>query len=188
MNTNEIKVSDYDMESNISLVNIVCKQTKEINFLKINALAQEMKINELMKIIDIMVIVSPSIDSHMVTSKDLSIQNNNSPSVIEKDEVLAYHESTILWANIQKTSLMSKITEMRNIRKEEAEIVRLRVEAEKKKKAINDMLDRVLISEKTSTKEENLIQLEDTLSQELLITKTAVIIERKNIKSCNFFK
>jgi hypothetical protein len=70
MNTNQVKVSEYDLGITTVVLNgastnassstaLLKNQTKQIGLLKAHALSQEIKINELIKIVDIMVSPEP---------------------------------------------------------------------------------------------------------------------------------
>jgi hypothetical protein len=79
MNTNKIKVSEYDLVSNIYLTNIVYNQTKEINLLKTNAVTQEMKINDMLARI---IILEETTKNNKIELDNL--KSNSGPLIFEE--------------------------------------------------------------------------------------------------------
>jgi len=148
-------------------------QEKEIDFLKKNALAQEIKINELSKIVDMLMVASPHIDINRSNSETkrafgeiMAYGNGRAPEDNERcitNGILStgWYGITIMAREI----IQAKIKEIEeNERKAQAEIVRLKVEAqeklkaqelaEAKEKAMKDMMARVALLEENAKKEE----------------------------------
>jgi hypothetical protein len=161
------------------LNNQINNLNKEISFLKTNALAQEIKINELIKNISMIVMASPEpqcIRHHYTApfpawngagnetwQKDCPENNPSNMTSIYSENIKLYHD-------FQTTTIQLHITQLREKRKAEAvEKIRLEVEdkekakakiiAENKDKAIKDMLARVIIVEEAVKREE--LSLED---------------------------
>jgi hypothetical protein len=155
-------------------------QEKEIDYLKKNALAQEIKINDLSKLVDVL-IVAPRKGSVDCSGRDPValrawceiMQGGGEYTETEKqteiNAVISERNMNCFMGSIAKHGhkiILAKEQEIRNAETARiAEVARLRVEAqeklkaeelaEKKEKAMKDMMARVTLLEETAKKEED---------------------------------
>ena len=149
-------------------------QEKEIDFLKKNALAQEIKINELSKIVDMLMVrlAIPSItqiendrETKRAIGEIMTYGNEWAPEVNKRLIAEGLQPERYGITKMAREIIEAKREEIKeNERKAQAEIVRLQVEAqeklkaqelaETKEKAMKDMMARVALLEENAKKEE----------------------------------
>jgi hypothetical protein len=153
-------------------------QEKEIDYLKKNALAQEMKINDLSKLVDALIVAAcknRADCSNPVTVRAYCEimtgggEYTETEKQTEINAVISERNMNCFMGSIAKHGhkiILAKEQEIRNAETARiAEVARLRVEAqeklkaeelaEKKEKAMKDMMARVALLEETAKKEED---------------------------------
>ena len=146
-------------------------QEKEIDYLKKNALAQEIKINDLSKIVDMLFLcgnADPQFGGSSWQEGHMNQAKRQGQAAVDnvKDEISVYKDYVNKFIETRNIILASNVSQIKDMRERKAaEIVRLQVEAqeklkaqelaEKKEKAMKDMMARVTLLEETAKKEED---------------------------------
>jgi hypothetical protein len=193
-------------------------QEKEIDYLKKNALAQEMKINELSKLVDVLIVaqVPPRagagqggecIETTRAWGEILTSGNGHTPENNERFIASGLSKERYGLANMGHKIILAKRDEIKEKkRKANEEVARLQVEAhekikaeelaEKKEKAMKDMMARVALLEETAKKEEDELEnlklisepktdeeIEDPEIQELLMREANALARAAEMRA-----
>jgi hypothetical protein len=188
-------------------------QEKEIDYLKKNAIAQEIKINELSKLIDMLIVVvsGPMERPDMVQAaayNQLLVEGNTwdpeqNKIFVQGNRGHQYRGVDAMARNIlakkvedNKKIEKARIEELIRKQVEEQEKLKAKELAEKKEKAMKDMMARVTLLEETAKKEEDELEslkgiseaksdeeIEDSEMEELLVREANALARAAEMRA-----